>query len=130
MKTDNKYIEKAFVVLGNDNNGIIENNKLIDGKYKGYIASFGASVIISGIIPTVLMYCDKSDDKIKVLKILMKMVDESFDLINDKPWDFYVNVYSKKGQDTRSELTEAATALKLAIRTYPVKEEKGKCNEQ
>ena len=122
----NKYIERAFEVLESSENEIIEDNCVVDNKYKGYLNSFGSSVIISGIMPTILMYCDKSGEKIKVMRLITKIVDNSNDFKSDKsPWDYYTEHFGKeKETQARKIYTEAATALKLAIRTYPLKEEK------
>lgn len=129
-----KYIDKALEVLEvneklkEESATIFNNGKIKDNKYKGYVASFGASVIQCGIKATVMIYSEKGKDKAKVMKLLMKIASDSFDLEKDETWVYYKNWKNENNEDEdedkkREILVDAATALKLAMRTYEVEKE-------
>lgn len=141
MQNLDTYIKNAFEVLGEDND-IIKDEKLKDATYKSYVNSFGASVILMGLDATILIYSDSSKEedskdvvsKIKVMKLITKMVyrklgkesDLSSSKISEiKPWEDYKSLYSDHKSKVLDYYTMSATALKLALRTYPVKEEGG-----
>ena len=53
MKINQVWIEKAIIAL-QDQKIVIENE--FAGEYKGYISSFGAAIIQSGLLPAVIFY--------------------------------------------------------------------------
>jgi len=129
MKNIEKYIPIALAVL-NDDQLCIVKNKMIDKTYNGYISSFGASIISSGLLPTFIFYSKKAEnhneaDRSLILKALEKMLknneiailqyDEN---ILQKAITHYSNTRFKQ------KIQECAIALKLAIRTYPHPKEK------
>lgn len=143
MQNLDTYIKNAFEVLGEDND-IIKDEKLKDATYKSYVNSFGASVILMGLDATILIYSDSSKEedskdvvsKIKVMKLITKMVyrklgkesDLSSSKISEiKPWEDYKKILKESISESKvlDYYTMSATALKLALRTYPVIEEGG-----
>ena len=115
---------------------LIEAGKLIDKKddkmpreYKGYISSFGASVIQSGLKAAVAFYENKTADSkqnkwkltqaiLNILKADGKVADSYDSLMKFVVSDECNSNLSK----SRRDITDAATALKLAIRTFKMTE--------
>lgn len=113
----------------------IFNNGNIASSYNGCIASFGVSVAMSGLRPTLAIYYHKEDRK-NVLEILAKMLVASkyynFDnnvrkTQNDQPiavnnaetllrYAFYCNGLQLKS--LQEEVVDCAIALKQVVRTY------------
>jgi len=116
----------------------------IPKQFKGYISSFGASVIQSGLMPTLAFYSDakkaKGDRSLLIpalIDILFKngsyTVDEKVNeilsaLVEDKDKDlksrihyFFDWLLKKNGENPeklKKELMDASIALKLALRTF------------
>lgn len=102
-----------------------DGNYYIPKEFKSYISSFGASVIQSGLIPTLAFYSNSegaSEDRGLILEAIYKILNiksESENLLK-----YVVEKYEdyKDYKDDKELLIEkimdAATALKLAIRTY------------
>ena len=55
MRNIEKYIPIALEVLAEKDLGIVQKEK-INKTYNGYISSFGASIISSGLLPTMVFY--------------------------------------------------------------------------
>lgn len=143
MQNLDTYIKNAFDVLGEEeDNRIIKEGKLKDATYKSYVNSFGASVILMGLDATILIYSDSSKEedskdevsKIKVMKLITKMVYLKLDkesyrkrkISKIEPWKEYKKIMELISEPKALDYyTMSATALKLALRTYPVIEEGG-----
>lgn len=126
MKNIEKYIPVALRALENNSIGIVDQGK-IDETYNGYISSFGASMITSGLLPTFIFYSKKAENNreadrsniIKALEFMLKedsvnLLAENESILNKVKRDYSDNHLKQKIQ-------ECAIALKLAIRTYPKK---------
>jgi CRISPR-associated protein Cmr5 len=109
-------------------NALIENKIVIDGtydsQYNGYISSFGAAVIQSGLISAVIFFEneDASTEKqrhfiIAAIKYLLK---EHYGLkISNKLSAHLID--ENNTSEILEQITTAATALKLALRTFKKK---------
>ena len=105
-------------------------SKIVDsnGKYKkefgGYISSLGAAIVQSGLLPAMIFYesdSEQASERKKVVKALAYILNKdkeqyningsiaSFLLDNMDNASFDKNLFLKK-------VTEAATAMKLALR--------------
>ncbi len=123
MKNIEKYIPVALRALENNNIGIVDHGK-IDGTYNGYISSFGASIITSGLLPTIIFYSKKAEnnreaDRSKIIKALEFMLkDTSVNILTDD--ETILNKVQSNFSDNhlKQKIQECAVALKLAIRTY------------
>ncbi len=93
----------------------IANNGEIESKYFGSIASFGASVIYAGTLTTILFYEAKKDDNKKFPKMLFEIIKENIDSIEENDLYDYAKNHPK---EAKRNILSAATALKLAIRTF------------
>ena len=131
---------------------MVNNDNKVSSEFKGYISSFGASVIQSGLLPSLSFYTDVSKVKgeatpgqkrNKMLKALLYIISD----IGNDPLLFYVmeeacdianrdNVrmasrsipYSAFNKDKldllEDEIMDAAIALKLALRTFIIDDSK------
>lgn len=109
------YIPKAIELL---------TKEFPDGKiasaYNGYISSFGASIIQSGLKPTLAVFenannKDKTkEDKSYLSTLILKL------LPNAKGESLLKFVIANKNQEEalRTEIIDIAIALKLSIRTF------------
>ena len=121
------YAENAINQLFNRdrNNQIINpDNPEIAKEYKGYISSFGAAVMQSGLLPA-LYFNHQSDNSDKDRKKLMNVI---FDVIKiGYNINFNGNLLKYAKQDNvnlkqlEKQILDAATAVKLVIRTYKLK---------
>ena len=91
----------------------------IDKVYQGYLASFGPTVISSGIIKTVTIYIDESESNKKRKKVTNIM----FSLIDEDPKAFIQESKNLTNYAMKNKILEANIACKLAIRTFTLKEE-------
>lgn len=107
------YIPKAIKLL---------NEEFPDGKiskaYNGYISSFGASIIQSGLKPTLAVFentnASTQEDKSYLTKLILKL------LPNSKGNSLLKYVLENKDQEEalKNEIIDIAIALKLSIRTF------------
>ena len=112
-----KYIDKLIPEAINKLSEL-ENNGSIDKVYQGYLASFGPTVIASGLIRTVAIYADKSDSN-KKRRNLTKLMFELIDLDLD---EFVKDEKSNTNYVLKNKILEANIACKLSIRTFELKD--------
>jgi len=99
---------------------LVENGR-IPREYNGYIASFGASIILSGLLPAVAFYENinavANQDKTKMTKAILSIIKED-KRISEEYGTLMDFVLSSGVANIKQEILDAATALKLAIRTF------------
>jgi len=103
------YIPKAVDAI--QSTGIAQNGK-VPRQFNGYVSSFAASVRQAGLVPTVLFFTAQTDrteaDRGKIV--------EAIETILGQP------IVDGRGRQnravTRDMVDDAATALKLAVRTF------------
>lgn len=99
---------------------IIAKDNKVSKEYKGYISSFGASVIQSGLIPTIAFYenenADSKGDRNKITSAILYVITDG-ENINGKLLD-YVLTKKEERRVTKQKINDAAIAIKLAIRTF------------
>ena len=109
---------------------IVEKGK-IPSPYHGYLASFGPCLVQAGLLQTVAFYSKDGDDKNKVLHLMKKTLEDSNYLEKNKAknlHDYLCNKYN--GMDRyeylhiKEIIMDACIACKLALKTYPKKDEK------
>lgn len=100
------YIPRAILAIEalNISNGEGEVAK----QFNGYIASFGASIRQAGLLATVLFYenGNAEEEREKVVQAIESIIEQR--IVIDNQVDRAI----------RTKVENAATALKLAIRTY------------
>ena len=104
MKISKKQIEYAIEALRANN--IITNDNQYPKVFKGYISSFGAAVIQSGLIPAIIFFENEDNDANADSQI---------------PANYSMAQYIIEHGNTDQllkEITEAAVAMKLALRMY------------
>lgn len=100
--------------------GIVKNGK-IESAFNGYISSFGASVIQTGLLASVAKFENHNSstdaDRPKLMKaILYLLTDENS--IEKGALLKYVIENQKNNPRLKSEIEEAAIALKLTMRIF------------
>ena len=100
------------------------DKKSIPSEYSGYIAAFGAAVIQSGLLPAIAFFqrekADSAQDKKKLTRAILHILSPG------KPETATLLDHALAAQDPRAlkqEVLTAATALKLAIRTFKLDKE-------
>ncbi len=114
----NNYIGQAlYTVRENEDykNGVPK-------EFKGYISQLGASIIQSGLIPSVAFFenADKQANRERsyLLKVIFKMIDRN---AFDKDNSFLEYLLNNKDREKylREEVMNICIALKLALRSFP-----------
>jgi CRISPR-associated protein Cmr5 len=125
-------------------NYIVTDNELsVPKQFKGYISSFGASVIQSGLMPTLAFYSDAKKAKgdrsmlipalifilfekkrIEVDTELQKTIkgvankEKELPKVIHELFDWLMKTNEQNPEKLRKELMDASIALKLALRTF------------
>jgi len=89
----------------------------VDNQYNGYISSFGASVLMSGLKATVAMF-ENENSKAKDRKILMNVILKVLNKQakdNDKLLDY---ILKNDDEKLKQKILDIAIAIKLCIRTF------------
>jgi len=97
--------------------------KKLPSEYKGYVSSFGAAVLQSGLKAAIAFYESKSSSSVQnkkplMLAILELVTDKKPDKNNDSLLEY---VIKNDSLELKDEILDAAAALKLAINTFEMK---------
>jgi len=122
-----KTIEKILPVAINAvKNNVLENNK-VPKEFNGYISSFGASIIMSGLLPTLVFFSQEGKSKGNRRSVIVAIEEilnaNNPDLLSTNK-DLLKTVVAKLEdmaaiERLQDKIQEAAIALKLAIRIFP-----------
>lgn len=121
----------AEKVLKIEGNGIATGDN-VPKTFSGYISSFGASLVQSGLLPTLAFHCKKdgnsTEAKDALVTVLATMLQHKNpiagltlknNLVNDIAFfRSVINMDKNKQSELLNELNHAAIALKLVLRTY------------
>lgn len=120
-KNIEKYIPKALEVLHQE-----FSSGVIPSAYNGYISSFGASVLQSGLIPTLALFentdAKTKEDKSYLTYLIFRVLTNSNDDIS-----LLTYVLNHKNDNLKPKIIDIAIAIKLSIRTFKL--DKGEQNE-
>lgn len=139
MANTDKYIPLAFKAIENvrltkpkdgqeQPSTFIENNEFIPAVYKGYISSLGASIIQAGIKTAILFYeaneSGSEGDKRLITAAIRYMLNPPEN--NNTPFSAYkiseiLSSDPHELQNQALQIMDAATALKIVLRTYKMK---------
>ncbi|MBA1419721.1 MAG: type III-B CRISPR module-associated protein Cmr5 [Epsilonproteobacteria bacterium] len=113
-KNIEKYIPKAIEVLTSE-----FKDGEIPSSYNGYISAFGASIIQSGLKPTLALYENKNastkEDKSMLTKLILQVMTEG----NSKESLLRYVLDSNTNETLLKErILDIAVAIKLSIRTF------------
>lgn len=134
MKKAAHWIEDAITVI--DNVEIPDpKTKEVDSEFKGYFASFGASIIQSGALPTAIFFENEESNpsaaRTKVPKAILLLLQmkypEDASLKTAKLLSGYLrnnNSNGDKNDNKTPKIITATVALKMALRTYKIKTKK------
>jgi CRISPR-associated protein Cmr5 len=117
-----EYIEKAIKLIEYD----LENEKIesLPSSFNGYISSFGAALIQSDLKIAIALFENKKSSKKANSKYLMNLI---LRLIDENTKEDMLLKYVIKSNENENVLKEkikdAAIAIKLAIRTFDLKDE-------
>ncbi len=140
-KIKNEDFAKALQAI--DNGQLFKEGKIIEKEYDGYVASIGASVINSGLLPTLSFYTDidKKDKsnirRYKLLQVIFAVMDDTAAGQASNPktglLDYVLHIvfenYNTRGAPlgrikklalvkVRQRFLAAAVAVKLAMRNF------------
>ncbi|MGE5340832.1 MAG: type III-B CRISPR module-associated protein Cmr5 [Candidatus Omnitrophota bacterium] len=120
-------------------NGIPNENKKVPNEYKGYIDTFGASIVQNGLIPAIIFFetaggkegASITDDKEKegIYKNRNKLMKAILDVILKKEEGKFPTLFeyvkARQGEKVaekqiRQKVVDAAIAIKLALRTFAI----------
>lgn len=123
-KNIEKNIPQAIIELQK------EFGDVIPSSYNGYISSFGASIIQSGLKPTLALFENKDakteEKKYKLSSIILKILAPSYK--GDSLLKYTIENEKKEGEVyLKNQILDIAVAVKLSIRTFKL--EKGKKDE-
>jgi len=115
-KNIDKLIPKAIHEL----NKLVKNGA-IDKVYQGYLASFGPTVIASGLLQTVMFY-SADEKKNEVIKIMYELIKDQIDSNHQTMKGMLNENENYKNYAIKNKILEANIACKLSIRTFELKE--------
>lgn len=102
---------------------LVDETKILDDVYDGYLASFGATVIISGLIQTLAVYeADKKRKKVlnAIATVCAVEFNNTIATTGGQLLQLCLDNYTNKQQLNlwREKILDASVALKMMIRTY------------
>ena len=116
-KAIENYIPKAMKVLDET-----FSDGVIPSAYNGYISSFGASIMQSGLKPTLALFENKDaatkEDKEYLTRIILKILD-------GKDGSLLRYVLNSKEDESylKEKILNISIAIKLSIRTFKLKKD-------
>jgi len=141
MKPTPELISLALAYLEADlasppaNRVLFTSNDQIPNKYKGYISSFGGSIVQMGVMPACMAFI-ANDDKKKIVDALFSIychkhaipneglknqLTSIFRNTNDMPENERTALLAHKKQ-FRNRISAIAVSFKLALRTFEIDE--------
>ncbi len=93
----------------------------VNNKFNGYFSSFGASIVQSGLKPT-LAFFSNEESKEMIVKAIAELLKKHGEAIGDLKLLDYV-IASSNEENLKSKIIDASIALKLAVRTYKLKKD-------
>lgn len=93
----------------------------IEKVYQGYLASFGPTVISSGLLQTVMFYSG-DDSKNKVIEIMYDLIKDYIKTDKNTMQDMLNENNNYKNYSIKNKILEANIACKLSIRTFELKD--------
>ena len=117
-KNIEQYIPKAIEVLDNT-----FKDGEIPSAYNGYISSFGASVLQSGLLPTLALFESTSSSTKENKEYLTYII---FQILTGRDDDISLLRYvlDHNQELLKPKIMDIAIAIKLSIRTFKLKKDK------
>jgi len=92
----------------------------VQSEYNGYIASFGASITRSGLLPAVIFFENEESDTNAKRHLIPKAILQLISPNTEGKLSEYILKKSKSNREMMREISDAAVALKIALRTYKI----------
>lgn len=122
MKNVDKYLKAADEAIKSTS---IEKDGVIKKAYKGAVSAFGASIIMSGLVPTIQFYMEASDNRDSDTKKIVDAIAKIIYHDSTQQNAGYLKEEIMRHHNNRQELdrlkrkvTDAAIALKIMMRSY------------
>lgn len=126
LKKGNDYLtselKKREDKMATDHNSLFNSKGEIQGEYPPFAASFGATVIRSGLMPAIFLYAEKSGSgksKIPLTQLFLELLKEPGDTETTLK-DYVLNRHEVQGNHLKKRLINVSIASKLCLRTFPV----------
>ena len=116
-KNIDKLIPKAIELIAK----LPKKDGGIEKVYQGYLASFGPTVIASGLLQTVMFY-SANENKNKVIKIMYDLIKDDIKTDKSSLQDMLNENSNYKNYAIKNKILEANIACKLSIRTFELKD--------
>lgn len=98
-----------------------DKNIILPKEFKSYVSSFGASIIQSGLLPTVAFFenegANSEADRKKITEIIFDILKIEYDYNEYKLLDYLLENTNRE-KVIREDIENIAVALKLAMRTF------------
>jgi len=117
MRIKKEYLQRAIEAVKEEKIYNAEK-KCVPNEYNGYISSFGASIRQAGLLATILFFSKNTTEQVVDRNNILRAIEYILNLPQD----------SIQNNLNREKIEMAAIALKLAIRTYPLKKDCGDKN--
>lgn len=128
QKSVTKYFNAANTAI--QTGGFINANGKIPSAYKGAISSFGASIVMSGLIPTIQFYLADSENRLTDSRKIVDAIAKTINPLTGTPEILQQNILMLNQGNNRSglfilkkQIIDAAIALKIMMRTYQFESE-------
>lgn len=108
-------IRKAILAVNTV--GIANAAGIVPKQFTGYIASFGAAVIQSGLIPAVVFFEDTEANSEEDRSLLIQAIEYYCDY-NEQLSTLLLGTTNEALLEKEVEVLDAAQAIKLALRTF------------
>ena len=89
--------------------------------YQGYLASFGPTVITSGIVQAVAFYTG-DNKKNEVIELMFNLIKDDVNTDKNSLLEVLNEGENYKNYALKNKILEASIACKLAIRTFELKD--------
>lgn len=104
-----------------------DKDRTVASEYNGYISSFGASIIQSGLLPTVAFFETEENksqkDKKRLISAILYLIkgNASKESIKNEKLLEYILKNKEKEDFIKEDIINAAIAIKLSLRTFKFK---------
>jgi len=115
MKVNDKYLIAAHEVLCNNVDGLKDKDK-IPSIYNGYVSSFGASMVQSGLLAAIISY-NVDPKKKKISDLIFLIYKKVYDILDDSDFENYT-ITQTGNKQFRENIVQSLISLKLVLRTY------------
>ncbi|MFR3330305.1 MAG: type III-B CRISPR module-associated protein Cmr5 [Odoribacter splanchnicus] len=124
MKINEDLIQKAEEAVKAEK--IVDEQNFYSNEFSGYISSFGAAIIQSGLLPAVIFFEAKNEQAVerpKIIAAIVRIIKQGNRSLTI-PLSRYILQHRNEPDFEKNllrEITEAATAIKLVLRMFKKK---------